>query len=346
MSPLLIVLAIVALAVLIVVHEAGHMVVARLCGMRVDRFSIGFGPALVKFKRGETIYQISAIPFGGFVQIAGLNPNDDGILADDPRSYPNRPVYQRLLTIFAGPGTNYLFAAVMAAGIYTFIGEPREGSGHPFVVQVVENMPAQAAGVKLNDEFVSINGTAINKVEQVPPLVDASGGKPVTMVMIRDGKEVTLNVTPVQNGGHWRIGVSPAGQTVYVRVGVGTAVKDGLAFPYIYTRFIVHQFGEIFRGKAAAEFSGPPGIVKELKRQIERGPGDGLLAIAIISVYLGLFNLLPLPALDGGRLVFLGIEGLMRRRVNQKVEQTIHLVGMFALLSLVVIFSFKDIFFH
>src|SRR5262249_35417804 len=152
---LLIVLAIVALAVLIVVHEAGHMVVARLCGMRVDRFSIGFGPALIKFKRGETIYQISAIPFGGFVQIAGLNPNDDGILADDPRSSPNRPVYQRLLTIFAGPGTNYLFAAVMCAGVYLAIGEPKLTDDHPQVVQLDETKPAAAAGVQVNDEFVS-----------------------------------------------------------------------------------------------------------------------------------------------------------------------------------------------
>src|SRR5437773_12184485 len=141
-------LSIVGLAVLIVVHEAGHMVVARLCGMRVDRFSIGFGPALVKFKRGETIYQISVIPFGGFVQIAGLNPSDDGILADDPRSYPNRPVYQRLLTIFAGPGTNYLFAALLMAGVNLAFGV-REPGKLPLVGELVEGTPAAAAGLQL-----------------------------------------------------------------------------------------------------------------------------------------------------------------------------------------------------
>ncbi len=336
-------LSIVGLAVLIVVHEAGHMVVARLCGMRVDRFSIGFGPALFKIKRGETIYQISAIPFGGFVQIAGLNPGDEGIDKDDPRSYPNRPVYQRLLTIFAGPGTNYLFAALMVAGVYLTIGEPTVRDDHPSVVELDETKPAAAAGVQVNDEFVAINGTKVDNVKQVPPLIEASGGKPVTLTLLRKGQPVTVTVTPVQSDGKWRIGVVPLGRREYVHVGVGAAVKDGMVFPYTYTRFIVHQFAEIFHGRQEAKFSGPPGIVKQLKRQIENGPGDGLLAVAIISVYLGLFNLLPLPALDGGRLVFLVVEGLIRRRINQKVEQTIHLVGMVALLMLVVFFSFNDL---
>src|SRR5262249_42432879 len=102
-TPATIALAILALGVLIIVHEGGHFLVARLSGMRVDRFSIGFGPKLFSFKRGETVYQIAAIPLGGFVQIAGLNPGDDGMTADDPRAYPNRPVWQRLATIFAGP---------------------------------------------------------------------------------------------------------------------------------------------------------------------------------------------------------------------------------------------------
>lgn len=336
-------LSIVGLAVLIVVHEAGHMVVARLCGMRVDRFSIGFGPALVKFKRGDTTYQISAIPFGGFVQIAGLNPSDDGIAADDPRSYPNRPVYQRLLTIFAGPGTNYLFAALMVAGVYLTIGEPTVRDDHPSVVSLDETKPAAAAGVQINDEFIEINDTKVEKVDQVPPLIEQSGGKEVKLKLLRRGKVETVTVKPVQSDGKWRIGVVPMGRREWVHVGAGTAIVDGLVFPYTYTRFIVHQFAEIFRGKQKATFSGPPGIVKELKRQIENGPGDGLLAVAIISVYLGLFNLLPLPALDGGRLVFLAVEGIIRRRINQKVEQTIHLVGMVALLMLVVFFSFNDL---
>jgi regulator of sigma E protease len=159
--------------------------------------------------------------------------------------------------------------------------------------------------------------------------------------MKRAGQLVTIQVTPKLSGEKYRIGVDP-GRTVWQRVSLGQAVAHGVVFPVDYTRFIFHQFGEIFRGHEKAQFSGPPGIVRQLKHQIQRGPGDGLLAVAIISVYLGLFNLLPLPALDGGRLVFLVLEGISRRRVNQRVEQTIHLVGMVALLMLVVFFSVRD----
>src|SRR4051812_17275503 len=126
-DPLFLVLAILALGLLIVVHEGGHYLVARLSGMRVDRFSIGFGPKLFSFKRGETLFQIAAIPLGGFVQIAGLNPGEEGIEADDPRAYPNRPVYQRLLTIFAGPATNYLFAALVMVVVHLAWGVAESG---------------------------------------------------------------------------------------------------------------------------------------------------------------------------------------------------------------------------
>src|SRR3954452_19710963 len=119
MTPGTLILAILALGILIIVHEGGHFLIARLSGMRVDRFSIGFGPTLLSFKRGETIYQIALIPLGGFVQIAGLNPQEENIADTDPRSYPNRSVLQRFATIAAGPGTNYVFAALMMAFVFT-----------------------------------------------------------------------------------------------------------------------------------------------------------------------------------------------------------------------------------
>src|SRR5437773_1396661 len=150
-----ILLAILALGILIIVHEGGHFLVARLSGMRVDRFSIGFGPKLWSVKRGETVYQIAAIPLGGFVQIAGLNPGEEGLAADDPRAYPNRPVWQRLATIFAGPGTNYVFAALVMIVMYMIWGVPVAGP-QPVVDALVEGKPAAAAGIQPGDEIVSI----------------------------------------------------------------------------------------------------------------------------------------------------------------------------------------------
>src|SRR6476619_3212684 len=123
------ILAIVALGVLIIVHEGGHFLVARMSGMRVDRFSIGFGPTLWTFKRGETTFQIAVIPLGGYVQIAGMNPGQEDIALDDPRSYLNRPALLRFATILAGPATNYLFAALVMTAVYTAFGVPTPGRG-------------------------------------------------------------------------------------------------------------------------------------------------------------------------------------------------------------------------
>src|SRR5437870_2563266 len=171
MSPGTIALAILALGLLIIVHEGGHFLVARLSGMRVDRFSIGFGPKLWSVKRGETVYQIAAIPLGGFVQIAGLNPGEEGMAHDDPRAYPNRPVWQRLATIFAGPATNYVFAAIMLLFMFLAWGVPGPGKS-PVVGDVLEGKPAVAAGFEPDDEIVAVNGTKVTEVGDVAPLVD------------------------------------------------------------------------------------------------------------------------------------------------------------------------------
>lgn len=334
-SPLAILLAILALGILIIVHEGGHFLIARLSGMRVERFSIGFGPKLISFQRGETIYQIAAIPLGGFVQIAGLNPGEEAQTADDPRAYPNRPVWQRLATIFAGPGTNYLFAALVMVCVFVAYGVPVPGK-IPLVAALRDGKPAAAAGLQPGDEMVAIDGKKITEVGQVAPLISSSQGKPVAIDILRDGQPKSVTVKPEKDGDAYRIGIEIANKEEYVKAPIGKAIVEGLRFPYDYSRFILHGFGEIFAGRQKAEFSGPIGIVKVMKRQIALGFRNTLSIIAIISVYLGLFNLLPLPALDGGRIVFLFWELISRRRVNQRVEQTVHMVGMFVLLGFLV----------
>lgn len=339
----MVLLAILALCVLIIVHEGGHFLVARLSGMRVDRFSVGFGPALFKLKRGETIYQIAAIPFGGFVQIAGLNPSDDGILADDPRAYGQRPVYQRLATIFAGPATNYVFAALMAVVLAATVGVPQEGK-LPMVIELMDGKPAAKAGLQLGDEVVSIDGKKVKDLNDVAPIIDASQGREVSIVVLHEGEQKTFQVRPEKMGAKWRIGISIRPREIYVPVKWSAASAYGLAFPYYATRNFFHEIAERVKRDKDLDFTGPVGIVKQMKSQLARGPGDGLWMIAGISVLLGLFNLLPLPALDGGRMVFLAWEGIFRRRVNQRLEQTVHIVGMLSLLAFVIYITvWKDL---
>jgi regulator of sigma E protease len=340
-DPLFLVLAILALGVLIVVHEGGHYLVARLSGMRVDRFSIGFGPKLFSFKRGETLFQIAAIPLGGFVQIAGLNPGEEGIEPDDPRAYPNRPVYQRFLTIFAGPATNYLFAALVMVVVHLAWGVAESGK-IPVVGALPADKPAARAGIEPGDEIVSINGKRTEDVDQVAPLVNASAGNPITVEVLRHKTNKTFTVTPLKDGNDWRIGIQLTTRAIHVKQPVGVAVVEAFRYPYDYSRFMLAQIGQAISSRSAKGFSGPIEIIRQMKQHLELGLLSALKVIAAISIALGLFNLLPLPALDGGRLVFLLWELISRRRVNQKIEQTIHMVGMVALLGFVIYISFSN----
>jgi regulator of sigma E protease len=341
-------LAILALGVLIVVHEGGHYLVARWSGMRVDRFSIGLGPKIFGFRRGETEFQVSAIPFGGFVQIAGLNPGEENISTDDPRAYPNRPAYQRLLTIFAGPLTNYVFAAFIIAISYVAWGVPEAGKA-PLVGGVVAGAPAAAAGLQPGDELVRVDGHAVAVVSEVPPLITATHGRSFPIDVLRDGKPVSLNLTATTtNGTDYRVGIELTEKEIRVPAGIGTALGRAALFPYEYTRFIIHGFAEIFAGRQPLQLGGPPAILKAMKSQIAHGLRSAVDIIAIISVYLGFFNLVPLPALDGGRMVFIVYEMVFRKPFNQRIEQAIHGYAMLALLALILVISTKDIigFFH
>jgi regulator of sigma E protease len=309
--------------------------------MRVDRFSIGFGPRLFSVQRGETQFQVAAVPLGGFVQIAGLNPGEEGIAVDDPRAYPNRPVLARLATIFAGPGTNYLFAALLMVASFLAWGVPVPGK-EPLVGALIDGKPAAAAGLQLGDQIQRIAGSPVTDIKQVAPLINASKGAPLVIQVLRDGQPATVTVRAEKDGNDYRIGIQLAEKEERVAAPFGEAVKQGLTFPLQYSAFILHGFGEIFAGRQKAEFSGPIGIVKVMQKQISHGLRSAVEIVAIISIYLGLFNLLPLPALDGGRIMFLGWELISRRRVNQRIEQTVHLVGMFVLLAFIVFVTFGN----
>jgi regulator of sigma E protease len=341
-TPGTILLAILALGVLIIVHEGGHFLVARLSGMRVDRFSIGFGPKLFSFKRGETVYQIAAIPLGGFVQIAGLNPGEEGMAANDPRAYPNRPVWQRLATIFAGPATNYVFAAVMLVGMFLAWGVPGLGKA-PVVSEVVEKSAAAAAGLQEEDEIKAVDGKKVEDGNQVLPIVNASGGRPIVVDIVRSGKPMAITVTPAKNGSSgYLMGVKLGGVQIWEQLPTGTRIEEALTYPFRYSAFVLQTLVSGGVKQIWQQGSGPVGIVKEMRKRIENGPKQGLMLIAMISIYLGLFNLLPLPGLDGGRLMFLGWEAISRKRVNERIEQTIHMVGVLMLLGLIVVITFKN----
>jgi regulator of sigma E protease len=334
-------IAIVALALLIVVHEAGHFLVARLCGMRVERFSIGFGNPLVSFKRGDTIYQIAPIPLGGFVQITGLNPHEE-FDAKDPYVYPNRPRWMRLAVLVAGPGANYLTAAVLAVLWFSVYGQPKKEHSN-VIDQVMAGTPAEKAGLKAGDVLKQANSTALGPQVGISTVIGAAKGAPVTIQLLRGGQPVTVTLSPElhQKSGSYRIGIG----LVQLRgpVPFDVAFKDGMLLPFTASGVMLESLWAMIRRKVEPDFTGPVGIVGMLAKTASQG-GSAFLEIVIqLSTYLGLFNLLPLPALDGGRVLFLGLNSLRRTDLNVKTEANVHMVGLVALLLLLVVVTFKDI---
>lgn len=347
--------AILAIGLLIIVHEFGHYLVARWCRMRVDRFSLGFGPAILKWRRGETDFTLGPIPFGGFVQIHGMMIAEE-VDQDDRRSYPNRPVWQRFATIFAGPATNYLFAIVLAFGLYAVAG--LETGTSWYVVSGFAEGDRYAAAEKLEqgDKIIALDGepaylTLEGKVHtRLPRYVSESGGEPIQMTVLRDGQEETVEVTPHDSGKTteegepiYRLGILLDVAKEREGVGLFTAGKNAAAYPIQQTMVTVGGLFAWASGDAEGEIRGPVGIGQMITKKLDLGWIKTIELLMLLNVMLGLFNLFPLPALDGGRLVFLGYEMATRRRPNPKVEAAVHMVGIMAILLLLVVVTYKDI---
>jgi regulator of sigma E protease len=333
-----ILVAVLALALLIVIHEGGHFLVARLCGMRVERFSIGFGNPIVSFKKGDTVYQIAPIPLGGFVQITGLNPHEE-FDHKDPYVYPNRPRWQRLAVLLAGPGANYLTACLIALGIFIGWGKLTERTK---IEEVIKGSAAETVGLQPGDVLVEANGKPVSVTAPINTVVRASGGKPVELKVLRNGQPMTFNITPRKDpaSGNLLIGIRP-GQ-VRASVPVAEAAKEALVMPAVTSAHMLQGIVDMITGKQKAEVSGPVGIAREMAKAADRGALDFVQLVMFLSIYLGLFNLLPLPALDGGRALFLAISAL-RIKINAKTEATVHMVGLVLLLGVFVVVTFKDI---
>jgi len=328
---------ILGLALLMVVHEGGHLIAARAFGMRVLRFSIGFGPPLWRYqKRGsETIYQVALIPFLAYVQVAGMNPFED-IDPEDKGSYANGSLIGRISVIVAGPLANYLFASVFFFAAFMIGGKSLPTTA----VQVIDG-PAKAAQVKDGDQVVSINGERVTDWEDLRRRVMASPGKPIDVGVTRKGQPLTIRVTPVSKDGRMMIGVQP----VYKQVPISLkeAGVESMVLPARVVEQLIVNLSRILTGKEKPQLSGPVGIVKETSRAAERSWSDYLLWLGMLSAYLGGFNLLPFPALDGGRLAFLSYEAITRRRPNAQVEARVHFFGLVMLLALIAVVSVFDV---
>lgn len=341
-------IAILCLSLLIVIHETGHYVCARIGGMHVDRFSvIGIGPVLLRLGVYKgTEFVISAIPFGAYVHIVGMEPEDepeDGAEADTDapgpppvgyRNFRDSPVWARGLAIVGGPLFNYLTAMLIMTGIFGFVGESDQSS--VAIGGFAAESPSEAACLELGDSYVSIDGVSVRGPSANLLVINESLkhlGETIPMVVERDGRQIELDVT--LNSAAPALGVSFAYEPNYVAIAPDEAIVKGVSWPLQQTQLQLAGLASMLTGTSGGEVGGPSAIVSTIKNSADSGMVEFLKMAALISTVLGMFNLLPLPALDGGRLMFMFYELIFRRPANKVVEAWVHGIGIIALLGFI-----------
>lgn len=328
---------VLAFGLLIVIHELGHYLAARWSGMRVERFSIGFGPVVWSRRRGDTEWAVSAVPLGGYVKIAGMAPGED-IAAGDRSAYANQPAWRRFFVILAGPAMNYLLAVVLATGLIATMGL-REPDATSTIGDVIGGGAAERAGLHAGDRVVGAAGAPVTGWTELVQAVRSHPGTDLPLEVERAGaapgsppEKVTMR--PDDSGGIGKAGIAPNLRSV--QAGPVDAVAMAFRRTNDKAGEILGGLGQVVTRKQKAELQGPLGIAQEMTRSARAGAAPFLMMVWLISIMLAIFNFLPLPALDGGRLVFLGYEIVARRPVNQKVEAVIHTVGFIALFGLLL----------
>lgn len=348
----------IVLGVLIFVHEFGHFIFAKKAGMKVEEFGFGFPPRLYGWKKGETVYSINWIPFGGFVKILG----EEGEHRNDPRSFSAKPFGAKLKVIIAGVFMNFILAVVLLM-IVNFLGlrigildEQTASSVRDKqiqIIQIAENSPAKSAGLRLLDEIKGfrIDGqtTLVGNVQETQDFIKKNAGKRIAILISRNDELLEKEFVPRTNPpeGEGALGVSLA-LTGVVSYPWHEAIWRGAYDATLITINTVIGYGILFKtlllkGKLIADVSGPIGIASLTGQAARIGLNYLMQFVALISINLAILNIIPFPALDGGRAVLIIVEKLKGSPVNKKIEQGINTVGFALLLMLMIYVTFKDI---
>ena len=335
-------LAIFGIGFLIAFHELGHYAAARLLGMRVLRYSLGFGKKLIGFRHQDIEYQIGMLPLGGFVQIAGMSSMDEEA-KDDPKSYLNQPRWKRWLVLAAGPAFNYI--AAVALFFAFFIGWPSP-IDQPSIelIEVVQGSAGAAAGLQRGEFITAINGAPIGEESSFRTAITASKGAPITMTVLNTAGAAPVSrdvvVTPAAVDGGYKVGVSP--QTRWPAAGVLATLDAALGTTVTTSIGTLNALKGLVMREPGVDVGGPVAIVASMKDQIAHGLRFYVHILAVLSVSLGVFNLLPVPGLDGIKMLWLTLEGIARRDIKPKLQEVINVVGTLLLLVIMALISVRD----
>lgn len=348
-----IIYALILFGVLIFVHEFGHFIVAKLMGVKVQKFSLGFGPKIVGFTRGDTEYVIAAFPLGGFVKMLGQSdmPEEDGEETiseeDKPRAFLFQPVWKRFLIVLAGPVFNLLFASLTFMTIL-MIGIP---AMHPDVGATIANSPAQLAGVQKGDRILEIEGEKIAQWEEMTAIIYKNPGKPLDFKIMREGKTVSLKISPekkkeknifgeeIEIG---LIGIRPLGTEFTKRFSPLEAIPLGFRRTYDYAALNMKGIAKLIQRTIPSDSIGGPILIFQMAgKQASHGALTFFTFMGGMNVMLGIMNLLPIPVLDGGHLFFFVIEWIRKKPLSDKIMLNAQKVGL-ALLALLMAFAFYN----
>ena len=341
---------VIVLGVLIFFHELGHFLVARLLGVGVETFSLGFGPKIISKKIGITDYRISAIPLGGYVKMVGEQPDADLDPADIPLSFTHKHVFKRILIVAAGPFFNILLALIIFYGIFQISGMLIL---KPSIGEVNEGTPAYRTGLKKGDLVVSIDGVNISSWEDMAKMITTSKGNPLSISVLRDNSVYIVDVTPEpkifknifnEDIERYVIGVTASGDFFTEDLNVFQALSQSFIQTYQITALTIKGVVKLFQGTVSPKTLGGPIMIAQMAGQEAReGPVNLTFFIALISINLAILNFLPIPVLDGGHLLFFFLEAVIGRPVSIKIREIAQQAGIFVLSLLMIYVFYNDI---
>jgi len=333
-------LALVFLGILVFFHELGHFVAGRIFGVFIHEFSLGFGPKVLSKVAGNTRYSVRLIPLGGFVRFAG----EEGPLQEEDQKVPTGMLFnskspgKRALIIFAGPIMNLLVAALAFFLVFSFTGIGRPST---YVGEVVPGYPAAQSGMRVGDKILKVEDVPISQWQDMVKVVQKRAGMPTKFVIQRDTEILTITITPVESRGIGVIGVKSG--VAVVRLGIGKGMVEAAKETVAVTVAWITGILGMLLGRIAPEISGPVGISQLLGEAAKMGLSQLFYLVGALSANLGLINLLPIPALDGSRLIFTGIEVLRGKPVDPEKESFVHFLGFVLLMALFAVITYKDI---
>lgn len=332
------------LSLLVLVHELGHFILARVFGVRVLHFALGYGPKLVSWIWGKVEFSIRLFPLGGYVRMAGMEGNLLEGYGEPPVTFSERfdakPLWQRSLIVLAGPFMNLILSVVLLFLVFSFIGIP---TGRIAVLEVLPGGPAERSGIEKGDVLLAVNGKRVERIEDVTRVIATSPGKPVTFTLERGGETLEVVVVP-----EW----SEAEKRALIRVVFGgeskkynplvTLAKSGIT---VIEWFVLSFLGVLYAlsGKIPLEVTGPLGIAQMAGQAAAFGFLNLLAFAAIISVFLALFNLFPVPVLDGGHLVLFLYERIRGRALEEEKKGIIYLIGIIFIFLLSIFVTYQDV---